>query len=82
MALLACHILAGLPWAGAGEGVIRAIECQMGQSGWIFDDLVLTLSVAGGERRCAVSVKSHAVFTNVGAPGEFARTPGLSGSAL
>ncbi len=71
---MACHLLAGLPWAGAGEGTIRAIECQMGQGLWIFDDFVLTLSLAGDERRCAVSVKSYAVFTKAGAPREFSRT--------
>ncbi len=70
---LACHLLAGVPWSGAGEGKIRVIECQMRQDGWLFDDVVLTIETGGRERRCACSVKSHAVFTKAGAPREFAR---------
>ncbi len=70
---LACHLLAGVSWRGAGEGTIRAIECQMRQDGWLFDDVVLSIETSGKGRRCACSVKSHVVFTKAGAPREFAR---------
>src|SRR5271166_6732202 len=71
VAWLSCHLLTGVPWNGAGT--IRAIECQMRQDGWFFDDIVLRWEKDGVERRCACSIKSHAVFGKSGAPREFVR---------
>ena len=70
---LACHLLVGVPWSGVGEGLIRTIECQMRQDGWLFDDAVLSIEVGGKEYRCGCSIKSHTVFTKAGAPRDFAR---------
>ncbi len=72
VALLAAHMVAGVSWQGAGNGAIRAIQCQMRQDGWLFDDVVLRLEHNGIERKCACSIKSHAVFGKRGAPREFA----------
>ncbi len=73
VAWLSCHLLTGIPWLGSGAETIKAIECQMRQDGWFFDDIVLQLEMAGIERRCACSVKSHPVFEKSGAPIDFAR---------
>ena len=60
VAWLSCHLLTGMPWLGSGTEAIKAIECQMRQDGWFFDDIVLHLERDGAERRCGCSVKSHA----------------------
>jgi hypothetical protein len=72
VAWLSCHLVTGVPWY-AGTGIIRAIECQMRQDGWSFDDIVLRSEKDGVECRCACSVKSQAVFGKNGAPLKFAR---------
>lgn len=73
VALLAAHLLAGISWPGAGEGTIRSFECQMRQSGWLFDDVVMQLEHNGDAWQCACSIKSYAVFGKQGAPSEFAK---------
>lgn len=68
VAFLAAHLLVGISWPDAGEGVIEVIQCQMRQDGWLFDDAILTINVDGFRRKCACSVKSHSVFGRQGAP--------------
>ena len=72
VAFLAAHLLSGVSWRGAGEGLIKAIQCQMRQDGWFFDDVVLTLSDSDKESKCGCSIKSCSVFGAHGAPREFA----------
>src|SRR5439155_10023662 len=58
-------------WPNPQAGFIEAINCQMRQDGWHFDDFVVDLSLNGEAYRCACSVKSFPVFGVKGAPAEF-----------
>jgi hypothetical protein len=72
-AWLACHLLTGIPWPNPQAGVIEAINCQVRQDGWHFDDFIVELRANGEARRCACSVKSFPVFGRKGAPADFAK---------
>lgn len=69
---LACHLLSGLPWAGADGATVLSIECQTRQDGWFFDDAVVDVEKNGRKRACGCSIKSFALFTMSGAPRELA----------
>jgi hypothetical protein len=69
---LACHLLTGIPWPNP-QSVIEAINCQMRQDGWHFDDFIVELRANGEVRRSACSVKSFPVFGRKGAPADFAK---------
>ena len=70
VASLACHLLAGLPWAGCDGATIRSIECQTRQDGWFFDDVLVRVEKNGIKQACGCSVKSYPVFKPNGASRE------------
>jgi hypothetical protein len=71
---LSCHLLANVPWPSPQAGFIEAINCQMRQDGWHFDDFVVELAINREVHRCACSVKSFQIFGVKGAPAEFGAT--------
>jgi hypothetical protein len=71
VAWLACHLLAGVPWPNAHAGSIRALNCQMRQDGWHFDDVVVEVVGGSGDFDIGCSVKSFPVFGPEGAPADF-----------
>jgi len=68
IASLAAHLLAGIPWDGAGKAAVLSIECQTRQDGWFFDDAVVQVEKNGVRRACGCSIKSFALFGPQGAP--------------
>jgi hypothetical protein len=68
IASLAAHLLAGIPWAGAGEAAVLSVECQTRQDGWFFDDAVVQVEKDGIRRAYGCSIKSFALFGPLGAP--------------
>ena len=65
------RMLDGLEAFGLAGLRVRGISFQVRASGWFVDDLLLHLSGALGETKCAVSVKSAAFLTTDGFKGEF-----------
>ena len=64
-------LLASRQVLGIDFGVVSRIDFQVQESGWLFDDLLLTASGATGDRRVAVSVKSSGQVTSNGFPTDF-----------
>src|SRR5579862_467612 len=71
VAWLASYLLSGTPWTSGGGGLIVAIDCQARQSGWFFDDTVVTIEQNSRVRKCGCSIKSYSVFGPDGAPSDF-----------
>ena len=56
---------------GPEEGTISRIQFQVQAHQWYLDDALLTLKTAGGERKCAMSLKSGKQITKGGFDQEF-----------
>lgn len=74
IASIAAHLLTDVPWAGANGGIVREIQCQTQQDGWLFDDAVVSVEKDGAKWQCGCSIKSYTVFgPNGHAQAEFAK---------
>lgn len=51
---------------GADAGPIRSVHFETGESGWIFDDLLLVFQHQQQTTRCAVSIKSNVQLSTAG----------------
>jgi len=65
------YLLSGQPPLDPTLGIISRIDFQTRVDGWFLDDILLTLTLHGQTRHCALSVKSNQQFTKYTAPSEF-----------
>lgn len=68
---LSSRMLCGLPLSSVCKGEIKKISFQVGNSGWLLDDILLTLKENGRDVNCAISIKSNKQFTAKKAPADF-----------
>jgi hypothetical protein len=68
--LMAC-LLNELPPLDPNLGVLVALDFQTKASGWLLDDLLMTLSSSAGESHASFSIKSYPQFTRKSAPTDF-----------
>ena len=57
--LLVCMLNRESPFNTA-DGIITKMRFQSGMDGWLLDDVLLTLSTNGTNRKCSCSIKSLA----------------------
>jgi len=67
---MAC-LLTDMPPLDPNLGVLVALDFQTKASGWLFDDLLMTLSSSAGESHASFSIKSYPQFTRKSAPTDF-----------
>jgi hypothetical protein len=72
-AFFIAHLLCGRPPLDPNFGLIKRIDFQVRASGWLLDDLLLSLKLGSEKRRCAFSIKSSPQFSKTSAPSEFVR---------
>ena len=70
---MAC-LLTELPPLDPAIGVLVSLDFQTKASGWLLDDLLLTLSAPSGESRASFSIESYPQFTRKSAPSDFVET--------
>ena len=70
---MAC-LLTETPPLGSSVGVLVSLDFQTKASGWLLDDLLLTLSSSDGESRASFSIKSNRQFSQTSAPLDFVET--------
>ncbi len=68
---LATYMLCSLPFFPNKNATIEKISFQVGNSGWLLDDILLTLKENGQHVNCAISIKSNKQFTAKKAPADF-----------
>ena len=67
---LAKMLSGGFP-LGVPHGIVRQIEFETRDRGWLLDDVLLTFSKGDSTSHCAVSIKSNAQVTQNGFPADF-----------
>jgi len=68
---LSTCMLCALPLSPVCKGEIKKITFQVGNSGWLLDDILLTVKKNGRNVNCAISIKSNMQFTAKKAPADF-----------
>jgi hypothetical protein len=71
--LMAC-LLTEFPPLDPALGILVSLDFQTKASGWLLDDLLLTLSSSAGERHASFSIKSYPQFSRKSAPSDFVET--------
>jgi len=72
-AFFMCCLLSDTPPLDPSYGTIKKIDFQVKIDGWFLDDLLLTLTDGGMQRRCAFSIKSNVQFSKTSAPSDFVK---------
>jgi len=70
-ALFLAHQLAGTAPLGYAAEVVDQLDFEVRDSGWLLDDLAVTLQGTEGKRVCAISIKSDRQVTCRGFPNDF-----------
>src|SRR6266478_9114378 len=70
---MAC-LLTELPPLGPEHGVLVSLDFQTKASGWLLDDLLMTLSSTACQSQASFSIKSYPQFTRKSAPADFVLT--------
>jgi len=65
------HMLAGCMPLGPEYGIVTSVRFQVSESGWLLDDLLVSLSDGRSEHSMPISAKSHRYVTRNGFPEEF-----------
>jgi hypothetical protein len=70
---MAC-LLTEVPPLDPDLGVLVSLDFQTKASGWLLDDLLMTLSSNAGQTQAGFSIKSYPQFTRKSAPADFVGT--------
>src|SRR6185369_4087586 len=71
--LMVC-LLTEFPPLDPALGVLVSLDFQTRASGWLLDDVLLTLSSSAGQRHASFSIKSYPPFARKCAPSDFVET--------